>query len=110
MRSRDEIYIDILHAGLLFIRAAGWSNNVRICEIEADHLHNIPSLIGEKNDLRHRYYFDVERMSYIERIAKENVPSELSRGTADRYRAFWEELAEFYENERKGVSQSSNSE
>jgi hypothetical protein len=94
MRSRDEIYLDIISAGLLAIRTAGWSNNAQICAIEADHLHNIPSLIGQNNELLHQFYFDVERPLYIDRISEENAASDPASSPAKRYREYWNELAE----------------
>jgi hypothetical protein len=94
MRTRDEVYLDILKWGLLHIRNAGCSGDARTCEIESDHLHNLPSLIGERNELRHRYYFDDERALYLERItAQDSTAVELASFTMARYRELWAELA-----------------
>ena len=93
-RTRDEVYRDILHFGLLHIRNAGYAGDARTCEIEADHLHNIPSLMGEENELRHQYYFEAERTLYLERITAQDSPVAMSRKwTLARYHDLWAELA-----------------
>jgi hypothetical protein len=93
MRTRDEVYLDILSCGLLWIRNAGHSGYARACEIEADHLHNIPSLVGEDNELRHEYYFETERTSYLERIAElDSSAARPGSFTFERYRDLWAEL------------------
>ena len=43
MRSRFEIYVDILYSGLLNIRNC--SDDRERSFAEADHLHNIPELL-----------------------------------------------------------------
>ena len=48
MNCPDEIasiLLEILGVGLLRIRALGWDQNPDRCALEADHLHNIPSII-----------------------------------------------------------------
>jgi hypothetical protein len=47
--------LKILSHGLLRIRALGYEGNAKACAIEADHLHNLPSLITN---------FESERLSY----------------------------------------------
>jgi len=37
-------------------------------QIEADHLHNIPTLLGESNEHRHVYYILQERGVYLQRL------------------------------------------
>jgi len=39
---------------------------MELCAIEADHLHNIPSLLYETNEERHLYYIEAERAGYLE--------------------------------------------
>lgn len=56
---------NILYAGLLRIREYAAIGNSSACRIEADHLHNIPSIIREGNvDLLY-YYYTVERVEYL---------------------------------------------
>jgi len=52
---RNEIYLSILARGLLSIRGAGYHGQHRLCEIEADHLHNIPWYIAG-GETAHRLY------------------------------------------------------
>jgi hypothetical protein len=33
-----------------------YAGQIELCRIEADHLHNIPTLLGEANEDRHVYY------------------------------------------------------
>ncbi len=93
MRTRDEVYVDILTFGLIHIRNAAYSGDARACEIEADHLHNLPSLIGETNELRHQYYYEKERTLYLERAAGLDASAaERAAFTMNRYRSLWAEL------------------
>jgi len=68
MTERDAIYVQILHHGLLRIRDSAALGHIQYCAIESEHLHNIPSLIGETNEERHLYYFSQERTHYIEHV------------------------------------------
>jgi hypothetical protein len=65
---RDRIYLQILQWGLIGVRAAAWAGDSAYCAVEADHLHNLPSLVGETNELRHDYYYEQERTLYLERV------------------------------------------
>ena len=61
--TRSEAYKHILAMGLLALRdRAPRFNSPRLIEIEAEHLHNIPSLIDEDNLQRHFYYFDKDQI------------------------------------------------
>jgi len=89
MKSRDEIYIQILHFGLLSLRDASFREDLDYWKIESEHLHNIPSLIGENNQLRHDYYFEKERTRYLESITAGQFDVDF---TLARYRELWAEL------------------
>jgi hypothetical protein len=58
---RDSVYLHILHFGLLRLRDAAGAGYAEYCRVEADHLHNLPSLIGEQSESRHDYYYHAER-------------------------------------------------
>lgn len=90
MTERDQIYLAILRWGLLCTRAAAASGKVAHCVVEADHLHNLPTLIGEANELRHHYYFGKERPLYLERVDR-SVPN--IDFTLSRYEELWRKLA-----------------
>jgi hypothetical protein len=68
LQTRQQAYATLLHHGLIAIRSFAWDGRVKLCEIEADHLHNIPSLLEESNEARHRYYLEAERTSYLDRL------------------------------------------
>lgn len=89
MTERDGGYAKILSFGLVRMRDAGEAGYATYCVVEAEHLHNIPSLIGEANEKRHEYYFDKERTWYLERVDR-TVPGVAF--TLKRYEELWEEL------------------
>jgi hypothetical protein len=93
MNDRDQIYIQILRFGLLAIRDQASSGNAQYCEIEAEHLHNLPSLIGEPNERRYDYYLDVEKPSYLERV--ERLPVSGIDFTLNRYAELWIQLEQY---------------
>lgn len=102
MNERDQIYVQILHHGLLRLREAAHMSLNSYCEVEADHLHNLPSLIGETNELRHVYYFEQERTLYLQRVDR-SVPG--IEFTLNRYRELWEELAKITDAADKPTSE-----
>ena len=91
MTERDAIYVQILHYGLLRIRDSAAIGHFQHCAIESEHLHNIPSLIGETNEERHLYYFNKERIYYLERVDR-SLPGLDS--TLRRYVELWARLIE----------------
>jgi hypothetical protein len=90
MDDRDHIYLQILSFGLVRIRDASALGNVAYCSVESEHLHNIPSLIGETHEPRHEYYFEKERTYYLSRVDR-SVPE--IGFTLARYEELWAELA-----------------
>ncbi len=89
MTERDRIYIEILGFALPQIRNAAQAGLVEYCAVEADHIHNLPSLIGESNELRHAYYLDAEREWYLERVDR-TLPH--VQWLLRRYAELWSEL------------------
>lgn len=63
---RNEIYLKLLEIGLLQIRDAARAGDTKRCEIESEHLHNIPTLIACGDAAHHGYYWTKERPWYIE--------------------------------------------
>jgi hypothetical protein len=55
----------MIELGLLRIRALAWSGQTDLIATEADHLHNLPALIADYDPERLKYYWEVERPSYI---------------------------------------------
>ena len=73
----DEIcaaLCDILEAGLLAIRKACSFGNVQHCQLEADHLHNLPGLIKNFKQESLLFYWNVERKEYIAQSSSQLPP------------------------------------
>jgi hypothetical protein len=56
---------EILRAGVLRIRGAA---SVSFCQIEADHLHNIPFILVSPTDDRIRRYLESDKPSYLAQL------------------------------------------
>lgn len=84
MRDRRDIYLDILHRGLLNARSAGYAGDAAQAATEADHLHNLPELLLQLGDeWRHAFYWEGMRTSYL----GESKPE-----YAQRFAPLWAEL------------------
>jgi hypothetical protein len=83
-----SVLLDILQQGLLACRAFGWQGDARRCAIEADHLHNIPSLLSDYSPDRLRVYWDVERPAF----AAQCDPNQMSG-----WQSHWDRLEPFVE-------------
>jgi len=91
VNERDQIYVEILRYGMLKLREVAHMKRLECCEVEAEHLHNIPSLIGETNDYRHAYYIDSEVPFYLERV--DRAP-DMTRFALARFEPLWARLRE----------------
>ncbi len=65
---RPQAYLDLLARGLVLLRDSAHAGRIDLCRIEADHLHNVPSLLAERNEGRHEYYIRGERGLYLARL------------------------------------------
>src|ERR1051325_3389037 len=80
---------EILRIGLLRIRACGWDNDAERYAIEADHLHNLPTLLADYKPELLELYLDVERNDYMRR----------SSGEMDKqFETLWKSLASYLPN------------
>jgi hypothetical protein len=68
----------ILKYGLLNIRYYSEGKNLERCAIEANHLHNIPSLIETFSVDLLKFYIDTEMPQYV-RETNNQVPEEFRR-------------------------------
>ena len=91
MRNLDSLYARFLEAGFMMLRLALNSKNQDWVEAEYEVLHNAPSLIGEKNVERHRYFWFGERQRYIEWVSAEG-PEEAKRRMEVYYQPIWGEM------------------
>ena len=62
------ILLEIIARGILRIRAAAADPDR--CFIEADHIHNLPNLIGDFSPQLLAYYWEVERASFISQTSE----------------------------------------
>lgn len=80
-----QVLLDILRVAVLRIRAGGWAGDGSRCAVEADHVHNLPALLMDYSDDLLRFYWEVERPSFVRR----------SRGAdLEGYERLWAHLAE----------------
>jgi hypothetical protein len=83
-----EVILEILRYGLLRARAAGWSGDAARSAMEADHLHNLPTLLANyKLDLL-KYYWDAERPAFIQACSR-------TGNSVDGFNPLWEKLEHF---------------
>lgn len=68
LQPRLQAYLDLLHRGLVLLRNFAHTGNIELARIEADHLHNIPTLLYEDNEHGHEYYIRGERGLYLQRL------------------------------------------
>lgn len=65
MSELDKLYIAILQSGLAAIRNAAIQGDLEYCKVESEHLHELPSLIGESNMNCHMFYVTNTRKVYM---------------------------------------------
>jgi len=68
----DRLYVTLLYHGLIAIRNASHGGDLEYCKAESEHLHEVPSLIGETNILRHVYQATAARGLYLEWVESNN--------------------------------------
>jgi hypothetical protein len=90
-QTRQRAYRQLLENGLVAVRNCAHAGRLALCEIEADHIHNLPSLLDEPNETRHVYYIVGERRLYLDRLKTLG---------ADEY---LEEMMNFYGGPWKGT-------
>jgi hypothetical protein len=91
-KARERAYLDLLDHGLVMVRNFAYGGHLDLCRIEADHLHNIPSLLGESNEHRHVYYIVQERGLYLQRL-RELGATEYLETVSIWYSEPWQVLA-----------------
>jgi hypothetical protein len=80
-----RVVLQILTVAVLRIRAQGWNGDGLRCAVEADHVHNLPALLSNYSDELLKFYWEVERPSFMKRCAA---------GELTGYEPLWAELAE----------------
>ncbi len=64
-----DIVLQILREGVLAARSAGSAEQ---SVLEADHVHNLPDLLRRFRPELLRYYWDIERPSYLKATKRQN--------------------------------------
>ena len=91
MNDLDLLYGKLLSLGFVVLRQAVDSGNREWIEAEVEMLHNIPSLLGEQNVERHRYYWFTERSHYIDWTGA--AGREVARSRMQTfYQPIWQEM------------------
>ena len=65
-----EILLEILKQAALNIRLAAHKGDSEQCFQEADHIHNIPTILSSFSEENLKYYLKVERSIYLKRSKK----------------------------------------
>ncbi|HMC66426.1 MAG TPA: hypothetical protein VKI65_15940 [Gemmataceae bacterium] len=81
-----EIIAEIIKSGVLRIRSAGWSGDANRCATEADHIHNLPSILNHYSTEALRYYWEIERPAFISQTSPDELAS---------LAPLWEKLSHF---------------
>jgi hypothetical protein len=77
------ILVELLRTGLLRIRAIAAAGNSERCAIEADHLHNLPTLLVNYDPELLRFYWEVERKTFMDQSSTVSLA---------HFERTWEEL------------------
>ncbi len=97
MNELDVNYKMLLNVGFIVLREALQSGSADWVKAEIEMLHNVPSLIGETNALRHKYFWEKERTAYVEWIKKFGNDYAQSR-MAVFYEPIWESISKEVES------------
>jgi len=91
MTKLDDLYRNFLHLGFIVLQQALAARDFEWAEVEMELLHNVPSLIGEANPERHRYFWNQERVAYVEWVLAPGRELQKSR-MATYYEPLWKEM------------------
>jgi hypothetical protein len=91
MVNLDQLYARFLQVGFVVLRQAIESGKQDWIDAELELLHNVPSLLGETNPERHRYFWFQERphhMEWVSAHAREEAKSRM----LTYYKPIWDEM------------------
>lgn len=101
MNTIDRLYIELLSHGLAALRNAMQRGAFEYCRCESEHLHEVPSLIGNNNMAVHEFYLTVTRVTYTQCI---NAIGGSGNAFLDRrYAHLWGELERIVKSERQDL-------
>ena len=92
----DSLVLDILDTGFQFIKDSLAGDDLQRCFYEADHIHNLPSLLPVGIKVAHiypdkEYYLEKERWLYLERLEK-GYGKEIAAQAKVAFGVFWKQL------------------
>jgi hypothetical protein len=102
----DRLYARMLQLGFLVIRQAIESGDGDWVQAEIELLHNVPSLLGEENSERHRYFWEQDRDLYRERISQHGSDAADSR-MRTFYEPVWNEMEPLIEKHFQSAHEKS---
>ena len=79
MEILDHAYAQLLRVGFVVLKQAIDSKHPDWVQAELEWLHNVPSLLGEENVERHRYFWDEERIHYLDWVLRQGSDEAKSR-------------------------------
>ena len=91
MNDLDQLYLDLLHRGLVSIRAAASHGDLDRCHAEAEYLHEIPTLIGKPHLPSRVYHATVTRQAYLDWI-KQNERDDVRECVRTCYAPAWRQM------------------
>ncbi len=91
MTPLESLYAEMLGVGLLVLGQAVESGNRDWINAEFELLHNVPSLMGEDNKERHRYFWYKERARYVDWVCGSGRDEPRSR-MLTYYDPIWSEM------------------
>ena len=91
MSKLDKLYAHLLTVGFVVMRQAAEAEDRDWMDAELELLHNVPSLIGESNVERHRYFWFKERAHHIEWVSASGREQAKSR-MLTYYKPIWDEM------------------
>jgi hypothetical protein len=91
MNELDNIYLWLLRCGVVAIRNSACGGHIEHCKKEAEHLHNLPGLIGQSIGYSHIFYATKERLRYL-KWARQYNREEVNVLITFFYAAKWKEM------------------
>ncbi len=91
MSDLDQLYVRLLHHGLVKLRDLVAGGDDRWAFATAEMLHQVPSLLGETNERRHVYFWRSERGAYLEWLRMSGNEDAASY-TRTFYEPIWREM------------------
>ncbi len=79
-----DVLLDVIRIGLLRIRVLAMRGDAAKCAREADHIHNLPSLLTHFSSDLLLFYWNTERVAFVEQSAPNDV---------EQFQAVWARLA-----------------